>query len=153
MKKLSKSPLFTQSNVHYLCIESELKFSRFDDEDFYDYQFTESSPEYIPSFLPTEIQKQIRELGDSYFTIAILPEDQVSDFSNQLKAILKEKLEKIIEDQHIEEVELYDILPDLFQNLAALQDINESLELDDLLSLVTEIDKLSEESLSSQILF
>lgn len=146
-KKLSKSPLFTLNNVHYLCTENLYK------EDFKDYQFEESTPEYISENLPSEIQNQIRELGDSYYTIAVISQEKVLDFSNKLKSYLKQKLEEIINTQTIKDNDLYSVLPDLFQNLAALQDINKSLELDDLLSLVTEIDKFSKESLSHQILF
>ena len=145
-KKLSKSPLFTKDNIHYLCSETkELLF-------FSDYQFEYSDPENISDNLPIEIQNQIRELGDSYYTIAIISQEKVSNFSNRLKAYLKEILYNIIEQRFISNYYLYDIIPDLFQNLAALQDINKSLELDDLLSLVTEIDKFSKESLSHQIL-
>lgn len=153
MKKLSKSPLFTLNNIHYLCTENRYIDTRFDDEDFSEFQFAESSPEKISKVLPTEIQKQIHELGDSYYTIAILPENKISSFFNILKAILKEKLETIIKEKSIDNVEIFDIIPDLFQNLAALQSINSSLELNDLLPLVTQIDKFSRESLTSQILF
>ena len=148
MKKLSKSPLFTLNNINYLCTENLYS------EDFPEYQFEESTPEYISENLPTEIQNQIRELGDSYYTIAIIKQEEVSDFSNKLKSYLKEMLDKIIKQQFITDHYLYSVIPDLFQNLAALQDINESLELDDLISLITEIDKLSPtDTLSSQILF
>lgn len=49
--------------------------------------------------------------------------------------------------------ELYDNLPDMIQNLAALKDIDNSIELNDIISLIKEIDKFSKESLSSMILF
>lgn len=152
MKQLSKSPLFTLNNIHYLCTENYYMSTHV--KDFPEYQFEESTPEHISENLPTEIQNQIRELGDSYYTIAIIPQEKVSDYSNKLKAYLREILDKIIKQQSISDYYLYDIIPDLFQNLAALQDINESLELDDLISLITEIDKLSPtDTLSSQILF
>lgn len=146
---LSKSPLFTQSNVHYLCIESYYKsiYSL----DFKDYQFEQSDPEFISENLPTEIRKKIRELGDSYYNIAIILDDKVKDFSNRLKAYLKEKHEKIIKDREISDADLYDYIPDLIQNLAALQDINKDLNLDDILALVKEIDKFA--ILSQQIFF
>lgn len=76
---LSKSPLFTQSNVHYLCIENYYKSLYI--ENFPEYHFEKSTPEHISENLPTEIQHQIRELGDSYYTIAIIPQEKVSDFS------------------------------------------------------------------------
>lgn len=108
---ISKSPLFTMNNIHYLCSESkELLF-------LLDYQFEESTPENISDNLPIEIQNQIRE------------QRSISDYY------------------------LYDIIPDLFQNLAALQDINQFLELADIISLIKEIDKFSKESISSMILF
>ena len=145
---LSKSPLFTQSNVHYLCAENE------EINLLTDYQFEKSTPEHISENLPTEIQNQIRELGDSYYTIAIIPQEKVSDFSNKLKAYLKQILDKIIKQQSISDLYLYEVLPDLFQNLAALQDIDQSLKLNDLFQLITEIDTLSPtDTLSSQILF
>lgn len=146
---LSKSLLFTHKGVHYLCIESYYKsiYSL----DFKDYQFEQSDPEFIPENLPEEIRKQIRELGDSYYMIAIIPDDKVKDFSNRLKAYLKEKLEKIIKDREISDADLYDYIPDLIQNLAALQDINKDLNLDDILALVKEIDKFA--ILSQQIFF
>lgn len=144
--KLSKSPLFTKDNIHYLCSESkELLF-------LLDYQFEYSDPENISDNLPIEIQNQIRELGDSYYTIAIIPHNKVYNFSNRLKAHLKEILYNIIEQKFISNYYLYDIIPDLFQNLAALQDINQFLELADIISLIKEIDKFSKESLSHQIL-
>ena len=146
---LSKSPLFTQSNVHYLCIESYYKsiYSL----DFKDYQFEQSDPEFISNNLPEDIRKKIRELGDSYYMIAIIPDDKVKDFSNRLKAYLKEKLEKIIKAKEISDADLYDYIPDLIQNLAALQDINKDLNLDDIIALVKEIDKFA--ILSQQIFF
>lgn len=113
----------------------------------------ELTPENISDNLPTEIQNQVRELGDSYYTIAIIPQEKVSDYSNKLKAYLKEILDKIIKQRSISDYYLYDIIPDLFQNLAALQDINQSLELADIISLIKEIDKFSKESISSMILF
>lgn len=144
---ISKSPLFTFNNIHYLCSESkELLF-------LLDYQFEESTPENISDNLPIEIQNQIRELGDSYYTIAIIPHNKVYNFSNRLKAYLKEILDKIIEQRSISDYYLYDIIPDLFQNLAALQDINQFLELYDVLALIKEIDRFSKESISSMILF
>lgn len=149
--KLSKSPLFTMNNIHYLCTENYYKSTYI--KDFPEYQFEYSDPENISDNLPIEIQNQIRELGDSYYTIAIISQEKVSNFSNRLKAYLKEILYNIIEQRFISDYYLYDIIPDLFQNLAALQDINKSLKLYDLLSLVTEIDKFSKESLSHQILF
>lgn len=145
--KLSKAPLFTKDNIHYLCSETkqlQLLFS--------DYQFEYSDPENISENLPTEIQNQIRKLGDSYYTIAIIAQEKVSDFSNRLKSYLKQRLENIIKDQHISYEDLYDNLPDLFQNLAALQDLNQLLELFDIILLIKEIDKFSKESLSHQIL-
>lgn len=70
MQTFSKSPLFTMNNIHYLCSESkELLF-------LLDYQFEESTPENISDNLPTEIQNQIRDLGDSYYTIAIIPHEK-----------------------------------------------------------------------------
>ena len=146
---LSKSPLFTHKNVHYLCIESYYKsiYSL----DFQDYQFEQSDPEFISENLPTDIRKQIRELGDSYYTIAVIPDEKVKDFSNRLKAYLKEKLEKIIKAREISDADLYDYIPDLIQNLAALQDINKDLQLDDIIALVNEIDKFA--ILSQQIFF
>lgn len=148
---ISKSPLFTMNNIHYLCTENYYKSTYI--KDFPEYQFEESTPENISDNLPTEIQNQIRELGDSYYTIAIIPQEKVSDYSNKLKAYLKEILDKIIEQRSISDYYLYDIIPDLFQNLAALQDINQSLELADIISLIKEIDKFSKESISSMILF
>lgn len=48
---ISKSPLFTQNNVHYLCAENEeIKF-------LLDYQFEKADPFSILDNLPTEIQK------------------------------------------------------------------------------------------------
>lgn len=144
---ISKSPLFTLNNIHYLCTDN------IQCEDFKDYQFEESTPESISENLPTEIQNQISDLGDSYYTIAIIPHKKVSDFSNKLKAYLRNRLDKIIKEQSITDNELYTELPDLLQNLAALQDINKSLELDDIISSIKEIDKFSRESLSSMIIF
>lgn len=144
---ISKSPLFTLNNIHYLCTDD------IQCEDFKDYQFEKSTPDSILDNLPTEIQNQIRELGDSYFTIAIIPHKKVSDFATKLKNSLKQKLENIIKDQSISYEDLYDNLPDMIQNLAALQDIDNSIELNNILSLIEEIDKFSKESLSSMILF
>lgn len=145
--QISKSPLFTKDNIHYLCSETkELLF-------LLDYQFEYSDPENISDNLPIEIQNQIRELGDSYYTIAIIPHNKVYNFSNRLKAHLKEILYNIIEQGFISNYYLYDIIPDLFQNLAALQDINQFLELADIISLIKEIDKFSKESLSHQVMF
>ena len=146
---ISKSPLFTQNNVHYLCIESYYKsiYSL----DFKDYQFEQSDPEFISENLPEEIRKKIRELGDSYYNIAVIPNEKVKDFSNRLKAYLKEKLEKIIKAKEISDADLYDYIPDLFQNLAALQVIDKSITLEDLFPLVKEIDKFA--ILSSQVFF
>ena len=146
---LSKSPLFTHKNVHYLCIESYYKsiYSL----DFKDYQFEQSDPEFVSENLPEEIRKKIRELGDSYYNIAIIPDEKVKDFSNRLKVYLKEKLEKIIKAREISDADLYDYIPDLIQNLAALQDINKDLQLDDIIALVEEIDKFA--ILSQQIFF
>lgn len=138
-KKLSKSPLFTKDGIHYLCTENYYKSTYI--KDFPEYQFEYSDPENISDNLPIEIQNQIRELGDSYYTIVIIPQEKVSDYSNKLKAYLKEILYNIIEQRFISDYYLYDIIPDLFQNLAALQDINKSLKLYDVLALVTEIDK------------
>lgn len=151
MKQLSKSPLFTLNNIHYLCTENYYKSTYV--KDFPEYQFEESTPEHVSENLPTEIQIQIRELGDSYYTIAIIPQEKVSDYYNKLKAYLREILDNIIKQQSISDYYLYDIIPDLFQNLAALQNINQSLELYDVLALATEIDRFSRESLTSQILF
>lgn len=150
-KKLSKSPLFTKDDIHYLCTENYYKSTYI--KDFPEYQFEYSDPENISDNLPIEIQNQIRELGDSYYTIAIIPQEKVSDYSNKLKAYLKEILYNIIEQRFISNYYLYDIIPDLFQNLAALQDINQFLELADIISLIKEIDKFSKESLSHQIMF
>lgn len=145
--QFSKSPLFTLNNIHYLCAENnEIQFVS-------DYQFEHSDPENISENLPTEIQNQISDLGDSYFTIAIIPHKKVSDFATKLKAHLKQRLENIIKYQYISYEDLYDNISDLFQNLAALQDIDNSIELNDILSLIKEIDKFSKESLSSMILF
>lgn len=142
---ISKSPLFTQNNVHYLCAENEeIKF-------LLDYQFEKADPFSILDNLPTEIQKQIRELGDSYYTIAIIPHEFVLDFSERLKAHLKEKLELIIETQLIFNEDLYTNIPDMLQNLAALQVINQSIKIEDLFPLVKEIDKFA--ILSSQVFF
>lgn len=151
MQTISKSPLFTMNNIHYLCTENYYKSTYI--KDFPEYQFEESTPENISDNLPTEIQNQIRELGDSYYTIAIIPHNKVYNFSNRLKAYLKEILDKIIKQRSISDYYLYDIIPDLFQNLAALQDINQFLELADIISLIKEIDKFSKESISSMILF
>lgn len=150
-KKLSKSPLFTKDDIHYLCTENYYKSTYI--KDFPEYQFEYSDPENISDNLPIEIQNQIRELGDSYYTIAIIPQEKVSDYSNKLKAYLKEILDNIIEQRSISDYSLYDIIPDLFQNLAALQDINQFLELADIISLIKEVDKFSKESLSHQIIF
>lgn len=142
---ISKSPLFTLKDVHYLCAENEeIKF-------LLDYQFEKADPFNISDDLPTEIQKQIRELGDSYYTIAIIPHEFVLDFSERLKAHLKEKLEEIVKTQFISDEDLYTNIPDLFQNLAALQVIDKSIKLEDLFSLIKEIDKFA--ILSSQIFF
>lgn len=149
-KKLSKSPLFTKDDIHYLCTENYYKSTYI--KDFPEYQFEESTPENISDNLPIEIQNQIRELGDSYYTIAIIPQEKVSDYSNKLKAYLKEILDKIIEQRFISDYSLYEIIPDLFQNLAALQDINQFLELADIISLIKEVDKFSKESLSHQVM-
>lgn len=145
--QFSKSPLFTSNNTHYLCAENLYI------KNFKDYQFEETDPENISENLPTEIQNQIRELGDSYFTVAIIPHEKVSDFATKLKAYLKQRLEDIIKLQQISYNDLYDIIPDLFQNLAALQDIDQSIKLEDIISLIKEIDKFSRESLSSMIIF
>lgn len=150
-KKLSKSLLFTKDDIHYLCTENYYKSTYI--KDFPEYQFEYSDPENISDNLPIEIQNQIRELGDSYYTIAIIPQEKVSDYSNKLKAYLKEILDNIIEQRSISDYSLYDIIPDLFQNLAALQDINQFLELADIISLIKEVDKFSKESLSHQIIF
>lgn len=144
---ISKSPLFTHNNIHYLCTDN------IQCEDFKNYQFEESTPDSISDNLPTEIQNQISDLGDSYFTIAIIPHEKVSDFATKLKNSLKQKLENIIKDQSISDEDLYDNIPDIIQNLAALKDIDNSIELNDILSLVKDIDKFSKESISSMILF
>lgn len=151
MQTISKSPLFTMNNIHYLCTENYYKSTYI--KDFPEYQFEESTPENISDNLPTEIQNQIRELGDSYYTIAIIPQEKVSDYSNRLKAYLKEILDKIIEQRSISDEDLYDNIPDMIQNLAALKDIDNSIELNDILALATEIDRFSKESLTSLILF
>lgn len=83
--------------------------------------------------------------------IAIIPDEKVKDFSIRLKAYLKEKLEKVIKDREISDADLYDYIPDLIQNLAALQDIDKDLNLDDIITLVKEIDKFA--ILSQQIFF
>ena len=149
--QISKSPIFTMNNIHYLCTENYYKSTYI--KDFPEYQFEESTPENISDNLPIEIQNQIRELGDSYYIIAIIPQEKVSDYSNKLKAYLKEILDKIIEQRSISDYSLYEIIPDLFQNLAALQDINQFLELADIISLIKEVDKFSKESLSHQVMF
>lgn len=142
---LSKSPLFTHKDVHYLCAENEeIKF-------LLDYLFEQSDPEFISENLPEEIRKKIRELGDSYYNIAVIPHEFVLDFSERLKAHLKEKLEEIVKTQFISDEDLYTNIPDLFQNLAALQVIDKSITLEDLFPLVKEIDKFA--ILSSQIFF
>ena len=142
---ISKSPLFTHKDVHYLCAENEeIKF-------LLDYQFEKADPFSISDNLPTEIQKQIRELGDSYYTIAIIPHEFVLDFSERLKAHLKEKLEEIIKTKSISDEDLYTNIPDMIQNLAALQDIDQSIKIEDLFPLVKEIDKFA--ILSSQVFF
>ena len=142
---LSKSPLFTHRDVHYLCAENEeIKF-------LLDYLFEQSDPEFISENLPEEIRKKIRELGDSYYNIAVIPHEFVLDFSERLKAHLKEKLEEIVKTQFISDEDLYTNNPDLFQNLAALQVIDKSITLEDLFPLVKEIDKFA--ILSSQIFF
>ena len=142
---IQKSPLFTQSNVHYLCAENEeIKF-------LLDYQFEKADPFSISDNLPTEIQKAIRQLGDSYYTIAIIPHEFVLDFSERLKAHPKEKLEEIIKAHFISDGDLYTDIPDLFQNLAALQVIDRSIKIEDLFPLVKEIDKFA--ILSSQVFF
>ena len=142
---LSKSPLFTHRDVHYLCAENEeIKF-------LLDYLFEQSDPEFISENLPEEIRKKIRELGDSYYNIAVIPHEFVLDFSERLKAHLKEKLEEIVKTQFISDEDLYTNIPDLFQNLAALQVIDKSITLEDLFPLVKEIDKFA--ILSSQIFF
>lgn len=151
MQTFSKSPLFTMNNIHYLCTENYSKSTYI--KDFPEYQFEESTPENISDNLPIEIQNQIRELGDSYYTIAIIPQEKVPDFATKLKNSLKQKLENIIKDQSISDEDLYDNIPDLIQNLAALKDIDNSIELNDILSLVKDIDKFSKESISSMILF
>lgn len=149
MKKLSKSPLFTLNNVHYLCTEVYYSCSTYTQENFQDYQFEDYSPEEVSATLPLEIQKQIKSLGDYYYTIAIIPHEKVSDFSSKLKSSLKEKLEEIIKLQHIGYNDLFNNIPNLFQNLATLQEIDTSLKLDDLLQLVTEIDSLPIKRLSA----
>ena len=142
---ISKSPLFTHKDVHYLCAENEeIKF-------LLDYQFEKADPFNISDDLPTEIQKQIRELGDSYYTIAIIPHEFVLDFSERLKAHLKEKLEEIIKAHFISDEDLYTNIPDMIQNLAALQVIDKSIKLEDLFPLVKEIDEFA--ILSSQVFF
>lgn len=148
MQTISKSPLFTLNNIHYLCTDN------IQCEDFKDYQFKETDPENLTDyFLPEEIQNQISDLGDSYYTIAIIPHEKVSDFATKLKNSLKQKLENIIKDQSISDEDLYDNIPDMIQNLAALKDIDNSIELNYILSLVKDIDKFSKESISSMILF
>lgn len=149
--QISKSLIFTMNNIHYLCTENYYKSTYI--KDFPEYQFEEYTPENTSDNLPTEIQNHIRELGDSYYTIAIIPQEKVSDYSNKLKAYLKEILDKIIEQRSISDYYLYDIIPDLFQNLTALQDINQFLELADIISLIKEVDKFSKESLSHQVMF
>lgn len=145
---ISKSPLFTLNNIHYLCTDD------IQCEDFKDYQFEKTDPENLTdNFLPEEIQNQILDLGDYYFTIAIIPHEKVSDFATKLKNSLKQKLENIIKDHSISDEDLYDNIPDMIQNLAALKDIDNSIELNDILSLIKDIDKFSRESLSSMILF
>lgn len=142
---ISKSPLFTHKDVHYLCAENEeIKF-------LLDYQFEKADPFSISDNLPTEIQKQIRELGDSYYTIAIIPHEFVSDFSERLKTHLKERLEEIIKAHFISDEDLYTNIPDMIQNLAALQVIEPSIKIEDLFPLIKEIDKFA--ILSSQVFF
>lgn len=140
---IQKSPLFTHKDVHYLCAENEeIKF-------LLDYLFENADPEFISENLPEEIRKKIRELGDSYYNIAVIPHEFVLDFSERLKAHLKEKLEEIVKTQFISDEDLYTDIPDLFQNLAALQVIDKSITLEDLFPLVKEIDKFA--ILSQQI--
>lgn len=145
--QFSKSPLFTLNNIYYLCSESkEIQFLS-------DYQFEHSDPDNVSENLPIQIQNKIRELGDSYYTIAIIPQEKVSDFATKLKAHLKQRLEDIIKLQKIIDRDLYDILPDMLQNLAALTDIDITIDLYEIKSLVTQIDKFSRESLSHQAMF
>lgn len=151
--QFSKSPLFTLNNIHYLCTENKY-IENHHSEDFPEYQFEESDPENIhTNSLPIQIQNKIGELGDSYYTVAIIPHEKVSDFATKLKAHLKQRLEDIIKLQKITYEDLYDILPDMLQNLAALQDIDITINLYEIKSLVTQIDKFSKESLSHQAMF
>ena len=92
------------------------------------------------------------EFGYCDYTIAIIiPNEKVSDFSTKLKSHLKEKLEEIVKTQFISDEDLYTNIPDMFQNLAALQVIDQSIKFDDLFPLVKEIDKFA--ILSSQVFF
>ena len=145
--QFSKSPLFTLNNTYYLCAESE------EIQLLSDYQFEHSDPDNISENLPIQIQNNIRELGDSYYTIAIIPHEKVSDFANKLKAHLKQRLEDIIRLQKIIDRDLYTNIPDMLQYLAALQDIDTTIDLYEIKSLVTQIDKFSKESLSHQAMF
>lgn len=150
--QFSKSPLFTLNNIHYLCTENYYKSTYI--KDFPEYQFEESDPENIHSnSLPTQIQNKIGELGDSYYTVAIIPHEKVSHFANKLKSYLKEILDNIIEKRSISDYYLYDVLPDMLQNLAALQSIDITIDLYEIKARVTLIDTFSKESLSHQAMF
>lgn len=155
---IQKSPLFTQGNTYYLLSESEeIKFLP-------DYSFEEFNEGNILDDtlgnLPIEILEQIKseilnqemEFGYCDYSIAIIiPHEKVQDFSTKLKAHLKEKLEEIVKTQFISDEDLYTNIPDLFQNLAALQVIDKSITLEDLFPLIKEIDEFA--ILSSQVFF
>lgn len=155
---ISKSPLFTQGNTYYLLSESEeIKFlPDYSFEEFNEGNITDDTivnlPIEIREQIKSEILNQEMEFGYCDYTIAIIiPKEKVLDFSTKLKAHLKEKLEEIVKTQFISDGALYTDIPDLFQNLAALQVIDKSITLEDLFPLVKEIDKFA--ILSSQVFF
>lgn len=155
---IQKSLLFTQGNTHYLLSESgEIKFlPDYSFEEFNEGNITDDTIRNLPIEIRERIKSEIlnREMEFGYcdYTIAIIiPKEKVSDFSIKLKAHLKEKLEEIVKTQFISDDDLYTNIPDLFQNLAALQVIDQSIKLNDLFPLIKEIDKFA--ILSSQIFF
>ena len=155
---IQKSLLFTHGNTYYLLSESEeIKFlPDYSFEEFNEGNITDDSlcnlPIEIREQIKSEILNQEMEFGYCDYTIAIIiPKEKVSDFSTKLKAHLKEKLEEIIKAHFISDGDLYTDIPDLFQNLAALQVIDQSIKFDDLFPLVKEIDKFA--ILSSQVFF
>ena len=153
-----KSPLFTHGNTHYLLSESkEIKFlPDYSFEEFNEGNITDDTlgnlPIEIREQIKSEILNQEMEFGYCDYTIAIIiSKEKVSDFSTKLKAHLKEKLEEIVKTQFISDEDLYTNIPDLFQNLAALQVIDRSIKIEDLFPLVKEVDKFA--ILSSQVFF